>query len=48
MEKVSANGRTQSGVRVLNSDERTTEIARLLSGETISEAAMENARTLMR
>ena len=48
VEKVSANGRTQSGVRVLNSDERTTEIARLLSGETISEAAMENARTLMR
>jgi DNA repair protein RecN (Recombination protein N) len=47
VEKVTENGRTQSGVRVLDKDQRTTEIARLLSGETISEAAMENARTLM-
>jgi DNA repair protein RecN (Recombination protein N) len=47
VEKVTENGRTQSGVRVLDKDERTKEIARLLSGETISEAAIENARTLM-
>lgn len=48
VEKVSVNGRTQSGVRLLDQVERTTEIARLLSGETISEAAIENARNLMR
>jgi len=48
VEKVSSNGRTQSQVRVLDQMERTTEIARLLSGETITDAAMENARTLMR
>jgi DNA repair protein RecN (Recombination protein N) len=48
VEKVTVNGRTQSGVRLLDQIERTTEIARLLSGETISEAAIENARTLMR
>ncbi|MEY4604755.1 MAG: repair protein RecN [Bacteroidota bacterium] len=48
VEKVLINGRSQSGVRGLNPEERTQEIARLLSGEKITDAAIENAKMLMR
>jgi DNA repair protein RecN (Recombination protein N) len=47
VEKVVVNGRSQSGVRKLSTEERTHEIARLLSGEKITDAAIENAKILM-
>jgi DNA repair protein RecN (Recombination protein N) len=39
---------TITRVKLLNDDERVTEVARLLSGSTITEAAMRNARELLR
>ncbi|MDX9773922.1 MAG: DNA repair protein RecN [Bacteroidales bacterium] len=38
---------TNTRVRLLNDDERVREVARLLSGSTITEAAMRNARELL-
>jgi len=38
---------TITRIRLLNDDERVTEVARLLSGSTITEAAMRNARELL-
>ena len=38
---------TITRVRLLSDDERVTEVARLLSGSTITEAAMRNARELL-
>ena len=38
---------TITRVKLLNDDERVTEVARLLSGSTITEAAMRNARALL-
>lgn len=40
-------GNTFSGIRALENDERVKEIARLLSGEQLTEAALENARDLL-
>jgi DNA repair protein RecN (Recombination protein N) len=45
--KTSSAGRTVSNVVQLNSDERRQEIAQLLSGENITSAALENAKTLL-
>jgi DNA repair protein RecN (Recombination protein N) len=39
---------TITRVRLLNDDERVKEVARLLSGSTITEAAMRNARELLK
>ncbi len=39
---------TITRVRLLNDNERVTEVARLLSGSTITEAAMRNARELLK
>lgn len=39
---------TITRIRLLKDDERVTEVARLLSGSTITEAAMRNARELLR
>jgi DNA repair protein RecN (Recombination protein N) len=39
---------TITRVKLLNDDERVTEVARLLSGSTITEAAIRNARELLR
>lgn len=39
---------TNTRVRLLTDEERVTEVARLLSGSTITEAAMRNARELLR
>ena len=39
---------TNTRVRLLTDDERVTEVARLLSGSTITDAAMRNARELLR
>jgi DNA repair protein RecN (Recombination protein N) len=47
VEKEKNGARTLSKVIKLNTLERVEEIARLLSGETISPAAIENARALM-
>ena len=44
---VTSDGRTASSIRQVQGEERTTEIARLLSGETITPAAMANARELL-
>lgn len=47
VEKSIVSGRTISTVQKLNEQERIEEIARLMSGELISPAAIENARSLM-
>lgn len=39
--------RTVSNVKLLTPEERVREIARMLSGKAINEAALENARTLL-
>lgn len=39
--------RTISNVKILNADERVREIARMLSGKQINEAALDNARVLL-
>ena len=40
--------RTETKIRQLGENERVTAIAKLLSGEGVSEAALENAKTLLR
>jgi DNA repair protein RecN (Recombination protein N) len=47
VEKFEANGRTVSAVRELSESQHIEEVARLMSGETISEEALSNARALM-
>ncbi|MBQ9660155.1 MAG: DNA repair protein RecN [Bacteroidales bacterium] len=44
---VTPEGRTVSSIREVKGEERTREIARLLSGETITPAAIANARDLL-
>ncbi len=39
---------TTAHVKLLNNEERHIEIARMLSGEELTEAAMENARELLK
>jgi len=39
---------TYTRIRKLNSEERITEIARMLSGESVTDAALSNARVLLR
>lgn len=40
-------GKTQTSIKQLKSDERVIEIARMLSGEKLTEAAINNAKTLL-
>lgn len=47
VEKNNQNGNTLTRVAVLDDSQRVDEIARLMSGENINEAALENARALM-
>ena len=47
VQKVESNGKTITTVRMLNTDERLTEIASMLSGANLSEAAMQNAQQLL-
>jgi len=47
VEKKLVSERTLTSVRLLNQDEHIHEVARLMSGEEISEAAILNAKTLM-
>ncbi len=48
IEKTAQEGITRTSVRLLTASERETEIARMLGGDGISEAALENARELIR
>ncbi len=47
VEKQLINNRTVTSVHFLDTNERVKEIARLMSGETINDAAMQNAKALM-
>lgn len=47
VEKSNTDDRTRTHVKVLTQDERIEEIARLMSGEEINEAALLNAKALM-
>ena len=47
VEKSLNDNRTRTNVRVLSELERIEEIARLMSGEEINEAALLNAKALM-
>ena len=47
VEKTEAKGRTRSTLRRLSEEERVEAVARLLSGETLTDAALESARELM-
>jgi DNA repair protein RecN (Recombination protein N) len=47
VEKLESGDRTISRVRELNEDQKVEEVARLMSGETISQEALLNARSLM-
>lgn len=44
---VSADGRTASSIRKLSADGRVLELARMLSGSTVTDAAIANARELL-
>ena len=41
------NGVTTTSVQELTSEERINEVAKLMSGEVVNEAAIENAKALM-
>lgn len=43
-----ASGRSSTGIKLLEGEERVNEIARLLSGESITAEAVANARSLMK
>ncbi len=45
--KETLKGHTRSGLRKLTKEERVSELARMLSGEQMTAAAMENAKALM-
>lgn len=45
--KEGEEGQTRTRIKILEKSERVNEIARLLSGETISDQAVENARVLL-
>ena len=47
VEKTDTDDTTISRMRMLGHDERTTEIAQMLSGSNISDAAIENAKSLL-
>jgi DNA repair protein RecN (Recombination protein N) len=47
VEKIQSNGRTTSRLRKLTEDERIQEVAKLMSGEEVTDAGLEGARELM-
>ena len=47
VEKTSTNETTTTGIRKLSADEHIYEIAKLLGGETVSEAHINSARELI-
>lgn len=46
--KIDNENSTESTVKLLNADERITEIAGMIAGETINEAAISNAKSLLK
>ncbi len=48
IEKSVVNGKTSTGVRVIDGDQRVEEIARMLSGDSFNSASLEHARTLLK
>ncbi len=48
VEKTDDGKKTKVSVRELNADERLEEVARMLAGEEITDAARENARTMLK
>jgi DNA repair protein RecN (Recombination protein N) len=48
VEKATEGGRTTTGVSVVEGDERVREVARMLSGNTVSEASLQHAQELIR
>ena len=48
MRKRVERGRTVTEVKVLGADERVEEVARMLGGETITEAARRHAREMVK
>jgi DNA repair protein RecN (Recombination protein N) len=45
--KQDLDNKTQTSIKKLKSEERIVEIARMLSGEQLSDAAINNAKTLL-
>ena len=45
--KMDAEQHTETQIKLLSADERVTEIAQILSGATVTEAALQNARELL-
>ena len=45
--KEDVDGRTLTRIRELDSEQRITELAHMLSGSKVTDAAMENARQLL-
>jgi DNA repair protein RecN (Recombination protein N) len=48
IEKQEKQGRTKTSVRLLNDEERTEEIARMLSGAKLTETSMRHAEQMLR
>ncbi len=48
IEKSVIGGKTSTGVRLINGEERVEEIARMLSGDSFNTASLEHARTLLK
>jgi DNA repair protein RecN (Recombination protein N) len=47
IEKSDREGRTRTGVRLMDEAERTQEIARMLSGARLTETSMDHARQML-
>jgi DNA repair protein RecN (Recombination protein N) len=47
IEKEVSDGSTQTRLRLLSSEEKVEEVARMVSGATVTPAALENARELI-
>ena len=47
IEKKESAGRTKTSVRLLNSDERTREIARMISGAKLTETSLKHAEQML-
>lgn len=48
IEKHESNGRTRTGVRLLSGKERTEEVARMLSGATLTQESLKNAEAMIK
>ena len=48
VEKLFINNKAKTNLKKLNADERVMEIARMLSGSELSDAAIENAKFLLK